>query len=73
MRTKAGTGSIDKSEKIPSHFITDFAASYEFAPDKNLLLAVDNIFDKKYAAAARPAGLRPGKPFSARIGFKIDF
>ena len=73
MRTKAGTGSIDKSEKIQSHFITDFAASYEFAPDKNLLLAIDNMFDKKYAAAARPAGLRPGKPFAARIGFKIDF
>ncbi len=73
MRTVAGKGSIAKNEKIASHFITDFVGFYEFKPDQNIFFAIDNIFDKQYAVAARPAGLRPGKPLTARVGFKVNF
>lgn len=73
MRNSAGSGTIVKTDKIPSHFITDFAGFYEVKPDQNIFLAVDNIFDKAYAASLRPAGLRPGKPLTVRAGIKVNF
>ncbi|MFT6331846.1 MAG: Fe(3+) dicitrate transport protein [Lentimonas sp.] len=73
MRAEAGTGEIPKDKKIPAHFITDFSAFYEFQKDRKIFVAVDNVFDRQYAVSLRPAGLRPGKPMTARIGVSIGF
>ena len=73
MRSKAGQGKITKNQKIPSHFIVDFSSFYELQKDKKLFFTVDNIFNKKYVASLRPAGIRPGKPMTAKIGIIIGF
>jgi Fe(3+) dicitrate transport protein len=73
MRTVAGQGSIDKSEKIPSHFVADASLFYDYSKKVKLIAAVDNVFDRRYAISARPAGLFAGKPRTFRVGTKVSF
>jgi Fe(3+) dicitrate transport protein len=73
MRTTASKGSIAKENKIPSHFVADAVIFYEMQKDIKLFTAVDNIFNREYAVASRPAGFRPGKPLAARVGVTINF
>lgn len=74
MRTVAGKGKIEKSEKIPSHFVADAVLFYQLKKDIQIFTAVDNILNREYAVAARPnSGLRPGKPMTVKVGVKIGF
>jgi Fe(3+) dicitrate transport protein len=73
MRATAGSGSIPKSEKIPSHFVADFSGFYEFEKNRSIFVAVDNIFNNEYLVSLRPSGMRPGKPLAARVGVSIGF
>lgn len=73
MRTQAGTGSIPKDEKIPSHFVVDMAGYYKLQKNTKLVVAVDNLLNREYAVASMPVGLRPGKPMAGRVGVIIDF
>ena len=68
MRTVAGRGSIDPAESIGSRVIWDFMAAWEFSESFSTYVKVDNLFDKTYVAARRPAGLRPGLPRTAYLG-----
>lgn len=73
LRTQAGEGEITLSEKINGRTILDINASYKMMDNVTIYGGVQNIFDKKYAVARRPFGLRPGKPASLSIGVKFNF
>lgn len=73
LRTQAGAGLIPIHEKIDGRAIIDINASYQVLDSVKLYGGVQNVFDKKYAVARRPFGLRPGKPLSISAGMTISF
>lgn len=73
LRTEAGEGAIAAGEMIKGRAIFDINASYQLMENVTLYGGVQNIFDKKYAVARRPYGLRPGKPVSFSAGLKLTF
>lgn len=73
LRTQAGAGPITANEKINGRAIVDINASYQMLDSVTLYGGVQNVFDKKYAVARRPFGLRPGKPLTISGGMKITF
>lgn len=73
MRTQAGTGSIPAEQGTDAHFIIDLAGEYEVLNNTRVFGTVDNLFDKEYVAARRPAGARPGKPLTVLAGIKFEF
>lgn len=72
VRAIAGQGVIPVDERIASHTVFDLAGELALTDNVALTGSVQNVFDSDYAVARRPAGLRPGKPQSFRIGFKAD-
>ncbi|WP_405219728.1 TonB-dependent receptor family protein [Lentisalinibacter sediminis] len=71
-RTTAGSGDLGPREGVDSFVIWDLAAGWQVRPDLRATFRVDNLFDKEYAVARRPAGLRPGRSRTAFIGFTWD-
>ena len=69
--SQAGQGPIMPSEKIDSRVIVDLGGSVSLTERADLVLRIENLFDSEYIAARRPAGLRPGQPFSLKAGFKV--
>ena len=69
MRTVAGQGPLLASDSIDSHVVWDLFASWRFSDSISTYVKVDNLLDKTYVAARRPAGLRPGLERTAYLGF----
>lgn len=69
LRTRAGQGAFEPSESIDSHVVWDLVAAWSFTPKLSTYVKVDNLFDETYMAARRPAGVRPGLPRTAYLGF----
>ncbi len=69
IRTVAGQGPVGANESIGSRVVWDAVATWQLAPQFATYLKIDNLFDETYAAARRPAGLRPGLPRTAYLGF----
>jgi Fe(3+) dicitrate transport protein len=72
MRTVAGQGAFLPEETIESHVVWDFIARWRFTESLSSYLKVDNLFDKTYVAAKRPAGLRPGLERTAYLGLTFS-
>jgi Fe(3+) dicitrate transport protein len=68
-RTTAGQGAFEPAESIDSHTVWDLVANWNFTSQLSTYVKVDNLFDETYMAARRPAGVRPGLPRTAYIGF----
>ena len=54
---------------IPSYSVIDFNAAWNFTPEQQAFIKADNILDQDYVVAARPYGLRPGKPLFFTLGY----
>ncbi len=68
MRTVAGQGPLPAGDSIDSHVVWDLFASWRFSDSISSYIKVDNLLDKTYVAARRPAGLRPGLERTAYLG-----
>ena len=68
VRTRAAAGTPAPGDTLPGYVVWDMIGVWR--PDERLsfYLKVDNVLDKTYAVARRPAGLRPGLPRTAYLG-----
>jgi Fe(3+) dicitrate transport protein len=73
MRTMPSQGTIAAELMIPSYFILDASASYNFNRTVSLFASATNITNEAYLVARRPSGLRPGMPRAFNIGLRANF
>lgn len=73
MRVEAGQGPAPANLSTDEHWVLDAAASYELLKHVRLSARVENLLDEEYIAARRPAGVRPGRPRAAFVGFVARF
>ena len=67
-RSEAGQGGFDPATSLDAHWVWDLLAAWQFTEQLSTYVKVDNLFDETYAAARRPAGIRPGLPRTAYLG-----
>lgn len=72
-RTVAGSGAIPPGQGTDSFVVWDALAGWQATPSLRGYIKVDNLFDREYAVARRPAGLRPGLPRIAYVGVNYQF
>ena len=53
-------------------FIVDFSADGKIGRRVILFYTINNVSDKVYAVARRPAGLRPGLPRTFQAGVRVN-
>ena len=59
---------------LPSYFVTDLSARYLIAPlNTALSFSMKNVFDRRYIASRRPAGIRVGIPRFICAGIEFAF
>jgi len=68
LRTVAGQGAFVDAESTDSRVVWDMVAAWDFTPRLSTYIKIENLFDKTYIAARRPAGARPGLPRMAYLG-----
>ncbi|HVR30833.1 MAG TPA: TonB-dependent receptor, partial [Thermoanaerobaculia bacterium] len=73
MRTTAGQGAIPAGEGTDQHFVLDLTTRFPILDLLSLKVQIRNLTDEVYAAARRPAGVRPGLPRTALVGFDWTF
>jgi Fe(3+) dicitrate transport protein len=71
--TVPGAEDTVPGERIDGFMIFDLSANVIINKFLSANLSVSNVFDNKYAVAARPAGLRPGAPRMINFGVRADF
>lgn len=52
--------------------VVDLSLQADVGPNR-IYLRIDNLFDQVYVASRRPFGARPGRPFTAQIGYTHRF
>ena len=72
MRVKAGQGPTFASEATEAHLLFDLSGEYRLSECTRVFVAVQNLTDKAYVTARRPAGARPGLPRTVTAGLKFD-
>lgn len=73
MRTRAGRGAIAEDERIDARLLLDLRGEVTLLERYDLFVQILNVTDEIYAAARRPAGLRPGLPRSLILGIRGSF
>lgn len=71
MRTKAGQGPIVDELSTDSFLVFSVSSEYRLLGLGTAYAAIQNLTDRRYGVARRPAGLRPGLPRTLLVGFKV--
>ena len=72
MRAQAGNDEISSVENIPGYLILDAVLKYHINEKICLNLNTQNLTNKAYVVALRPAGLRPGLPRIIQFGINAN-
>ncbi len=59
--------------EIAAFGIVDYSTQFQLNRSTRILGKFDNILGREYAVAARPFGLRPGKPRSFQVAVQYEF
>jgi Fe(3+) dicitrate transport protein len=57
---------------IGEHWVVDLSGNYTFSKSITFFSTINNMLNNAYIVANLPQGFRPGMPFSANIGVKIN-
>jgi Fe(3+) dicitrate transport protein len=71
MRTEAGSGPIAPDAATDGYLVLGVSAEYALGGNTTLYGAVENVTDRSYVVARRPAGLRPGLPRTLQLGIRV--
>jgi Fe(3+) dicitrate transport protein len=71
MRTEAGSGAISRAAATDGYLVLGVSAEYDLGGNTTLYGAVENLTDRSYVVARRPAGLRPGLPRTLQLGIRM--
>lgn len=71
-RARAGSGAIPEALRLEPRWVFDAAGEYKLTDNIRAFGTIENLFDDTYVAAYRPAGARPGMPFTAMGGIKVS-
>jgi Fe(3+) dicitrate transport protein len=58
---------------LESFLVIDLSANYSINKYLAIFSSVNNLFNNRYIVANLPQGFRPGMPFSANVGAKVNF
>jgi len=72
MRAQAGNEDINSVEHIPAFLIIDCVAKFHVNQNISINLNIQNLTNKAYVVALRPAGLRPGLPRIIQLGINAN-
>ncbi len=74
MRTRAGTGPVREEASTDAYLILDLQAEYTLSrgPGGTVYGGVQNLTDRRYIVARRPAGARPGLPRTLFLGLRMS-
>ena len=72
MRTVAGKGPIPANEGTDAFLVFNLSAEYAITPWSNFFAGVQNLTDRSYVVARRPAGARPGLPRTVVGGIRLN-
>jgi Fe(3+) dicitrate transport protein len=70
MRTEAGQGPLD-DRSTDGFFVLSGSAELHLGGFGTWYVGVQNIADRRYSVASRPAGFRPGLPRTLITGFRV--
>ena len=65
-------GELSSTDKTDSAVIFDVVARKHLSDRVGIFASVENVFDREYVVARRPAGARPGLPLTAVVGFDVE-
>lgn len=71
-RTTAGCGDIPPGEGTDGRLILDLSGECTIGPGSRAFVTIQNLADRTYSVARRPAGLRPGLPRRLVAGLKLE-